>query len=98
MADPSAPQRTDDVRGVEPPDNPPAFSSLQRGEMWRDADGLHQMIFESAPGMSLRDYFAAAATESDMQRWIDIMAANEHPCTAEEARYLFADAMLRARA
>ncbi len=94
----TAPQRTDDVQGVRAPENPPAFSSLQRGEVWRDADGHNQMIFESAAGMTLRDYFAAAATQSDMQRWVDIMAENDSPCTAEEAKYLFADAMLRARA
>lgn len=48
-------------------------------------------------GMSLRDWFAGKATDTDVERWMDIMYANNTPVTREEAKYLYADAMLKAR-
>lgn len=48
-------------------------------------------------GMSLRDWFASQATEADVANWINIMLANGSTASREEAKYLYADAMLRAR-
>lgn len=44
-------------------------------------------------GMSLRDWFAAHANESDVEYWM----TRAGTLSREDARYLYADAMLRAR-
>lgn len=46
------------------------------------------------PGMSLRDYFAAKATEKDIAYWWEETAL---PITRVAARYAHADAMLAER-
>lgn len=48
-------------------------------------------------GMTIRDYFAAHASDSDIRRWVEIYRHNGSPITEEEARYAYADAMLRAK-
>lgn len=48
-------------------------------------------------GMTLRDWFAGQASDSDVKRWKDIYSHNGTPITEEEARYAFADAMLAER-
>ncbi len=48
-------------------------------------------------GKSLRDWFAGMATEEDVLAWVGIMGMNNVPITREEAKYAYADAMLRAR-
>jgi len=59
-------------------------------------------------GMTLRDYFAARATDQDIQRhrytgeFVDGYAGSNKTkipvfCSVEEARYKYADAMLKAR-
>jgi len=59
-------------------------------------------------GMTLRDYFAARATEQDIQRhrytgeFVKGYAGSHETkipvfCSVEEARYKYADAMLKAR-
>ena len=48
-------------------------------------------------GMTLRDWFAGNATEEDVAHWLAIMILNEHPITREEAKYLYADAMIAER-
>lgn len=63
------------------PDGGPAFPS--HGSMGEVA---HQ-------GMTLRDYIAIHATDKDIEHYIDSgMARNRR-----NARYMFADSMLRAR-
>ena len=47
--------------------------------------------------MSLRDYFAVRASEDDVQHWMAIARENGDPISREDARYWFADAMLKAR-
>jgi len=49
------------------------------------------------PGMLLRDWFASQATEEDVAHWTDIMVANKRGVTREEAKYLYADAMIEAQ-
>jgi succinyl-CoA synthetase alpha subunit len=49
------------------------------------------------PGMTLRDYFAAKATDNDVSRWIRIMGENGMPVSREAAKWLYADEMLRER-
>jgi hypothetical protein len=66
----------------ERPDGGPAFP----------AEGGHDSGLHPAPGMSLRDYFAAAALVPVM-RWRD---GDPLPRIAAMA-YEFADAMLKAR-
>ena len=64
--------------------------------------------FDYGTGMTLRDYFAARATEQDIQRhrytgeFVDGYAGSHKTkipvcCSVEEARYKYADAMLKAR-
>lgn len=48
-------------------------------------------------GMTLRDYFAAHASDSDVKRWMEIYRRNGTPIREEEAKYIYADSMLRAR-
>lgn len=45
-------------------------------------------------GMSLRDWFAGQATESDVMHWRNAVGIG---CTRETAKYAYADAMLAAR-
>jgi len=54
----------------------------------------HGFLLEpSYSGMALRDYFAAHATEQDISaHW-----AQEYFFTREEAKYRYADEMLKAR-
>ncbi len=47
--------------------------------------------------MNLRDWFAGQAREKDVNTWRDILLQNGMPVTREEAKYAYADAMLRAR-
>lgn len=65
------------------------------------------------PGMTLRDYFAAKASEEDIQEWVNVVPKVERVFDAgngrkevrfaqpsnvrEIARYMHADAMLKAR-
>ena len=60
--------------------------------------GLH------ADGMDLRDYFAAKASEQDIEKWQWRITTNtchflakEQVMTREQAKYAYADAMLEAR-
>jgi hypothetical protein len=51
-------------------------------------------------GMDLRDYFAAKATEQDIQPflWESVGPRSAvQTCTREEAKYKYADAMIKAR-
>jgi hypothetical protein len=49
-------------------------------------------------GMTLRDWFATQASEADIKYWQrDGEPSDPTFYTREEARYLFADAMLRVR-
>lgn len=48
-------------------------------------------------GMTLRDYFAAHATFEDVRYWLTIMAENGQMITNEQAKYVYADAMLKTR-
>jgi len=65
-------------------DGGPAFSGT-------DAKGF------VSEGMSLRDYFASHASDSDVERWMEIYSFNGTPITEEEAKYAYADAMLAER-
>ena len=47
--------------------------------------------------MSLRDYLAGHASDSDVKRWKEIYSFNGTPITEEEAKYAYADAMLAER-
>ena len=51
-------------------------------------------MFPSGPGMTLRDWFAGQATESDVMHWRNAVGIG---CTRETAKYAYADAMLAAR-
>jgi hypothetical protein len=48
-------------------------------------------------GMTLRDYFAAHATDADVQRWIKIASLNNLSVSHEQAKFMYADAMITAR-
>jgi hypothetical protein len=51
-------------------------------------------------GIDLRDYFAAKATEQDIQPflWESVGPRSAvQTCTREEAKYKYADAMMKAR-
>ena len=48
-------------------------------------------------GMSLRVWFAGHATEEDVTHWLEIMQLNKKPVTREEAKYIYADAMIAER-
>jgi hypothetical protein len=70
-------------------DGGPAFP----GQVDHGAAGI-----ESFVGMTLRDYFAAKASEDDIKdilEWKDILECTN--CSRQEARYIHADAMLKAR-
>lgn len=72
-----------------------AFPALQASERWENRDGGHSYSHESAGGMSLRDYFAAAAMQGICSQWR--FPGNEREHLAEES-YKVADAMLAERA
>lgn len=70
----------------------------------------HSRLGSDADGMTLRDYFAAKASEEDIGFWrptgrmaITASSITGRPLevpelrTREQARYAFADAMLKAR-
>jgi hypothetical protein len=65
------------------PHTPQAFPSTKPIDAWGGDDR----------GMDLRDYFAAHASEKDIQDIMNTYGAN----TREQARYVYADAMLKAR-
>lgn len=80
----------------------PAFP----GPYVNDKGGLEAVWKQG--GMTLRDYFAARATDQDIQRhrytgeFVDGYAGSHKTkipvcCSVEEARYKYADAMLKAR-
>lgn len=89
------PQRTDGVRGIETPENPPAFPKLSHGEASSNlhGDAEWRLDFSSAGGMELRDYFAAAVIQG-----MHAHPANERPEHVAGWAYEVADAMLRERA
>ena len=76
-------------------DGGPAFPS---DELWQSGEGVRQQF----AGMTLRDYFAAAALSSVIQSWYrtdeEIVCAEEEDaeCVAKIA-YELADAMMKAR-
>lgn len=49
------------------------------------------------PGMTLRDYFAAKATEDDIRAVMKFGESYGDPCDRATARFRHADAMLKAR-
>jgi hypothetical protein len=51
-----------------------------------------KLYVEDSHGMTLRDWFATHATEADIK---DILEWTN--CSRQEARYIHADAMLKAR-
>jgi len=53
-----------------------------------------EQIERGEEGMSLRDYFAAHASEHDIQ---EILGLFDEDTTRQDARFLHADAMLKAR-
>ena len=48
-------------------------------------------------GMTLRDYFAAHATDADIKDMMNILFENNIPADGRSARFAHADAMLAAR-
>jgi hypothetical protein len=48
-------------------------------------------------GISLRDYFAGQASEKDIEYYSSAIRWNDTTITREQARYRYADAMLKAR-
>ena len=72
-------------------DGGPAFPSSPtcgpNGELYRPVD-------IGCEGMSLRDWFAGQATESDVMHWRNAVGIG---CTREMAKYAYADAMIAAR-
>lgn len=76
---------------TDKPENPPAFPrplGVSHGGV-----GEHQYVNDEQDGMTLRDYFAAAALTGMVSFLGDVGAGN----TATFA-YEYADAMLKARA
>ena len=59
-----------------------------------EADGRNDCL---SMGMSLRDWFAGHATEEDVTYWLEIMLINKNSVTREEAKYMYADAMIAER-
>ncbi len=88
------------------PENPPAFP-LQFGNALKETLAKKQegesdqdftlRLARHRDGMSLRDYFAAKASEQDIQFWQDVYYQNNSAITREEAKYVYADEMLKAR-
>ncbi len=70
--------------------------------MSKDTGGPAFPLFAATghSGMTLRDYFAAKATEQDLQSflWKSVGPRSAvQSCTREEAKYKYADAMMKAR-
>lgn len=77
-------------------DGGPAFPSIASEFDGIDSNGIERWGNGPQGGMSLRDYFAAAATETDIQA---IMTNTQLcGCTRLQARFWHADQMLIARA
>ena len=72
-------------------DGGPAFPTEQH----ECSDNTWNQTYE--PGMTLRDWFAGHATEDDVHHWMDILFLNNKSVTREEAKYIYADAMIEAR-
>lgn len=72
---------------TDKPDNPPAFP------FQRPADENSYILPEPHPGMSLRDYFAAAALTGLLTQGYDKFDLGEWSTQA----FQYADAMLKAR-
>ena len=74
-------------------DGGPAFPSNLTNYKCKQSLAEDLFLFDGdAPGMSLRDYFAAKATEEDVQHWIGM----QYP-SREAAKFAYADAMIAAR-
>lgn len=77
----------------------PARELLHVESMIRE-DGGHgaQEVFGYAPGMTLRDWFAGTATDdaADAHRTY-AKDGHQFTLTREQARYRYADAMIKAR-
>ena len=59
-----------------------------------DGGAAFPILRSDQPGMTLRDWFAGQATESDVMHWRNAVGIG---CTRETAKYAYADAMLAAR-
>ena len=57
-------------------------------------DPNQQLVSHGSFGMSLRDWFAGQASESDVMHWRNTVGIG---CTREMAKYAYADAMIAAR-
>lgn len=60
-------------------------------------DAVTEEIYD--PGMDMRDFFASEATEDDIAQWMkpyNVDRGMIQP-TREQARYRYADAMMKAR-
>ncbi len=68
-------------------------------------DNTHEAVpqYEEIPGMTLRDYFAAKATDKDVKEYREWVPDEENEFlmkatyTRPEARYRFADDMIKER-
>lgn len=83
----------------------PAFPGLNAVFTGLDSDGGERYETEPISGMTLRDYFAAKASEEDIQKFMPHhssfqgVAITEHlAVTRQQARYMHADQMLLERA
>ncbi len=65
------------------------------GKEWQTSNGGGFIAGES--GMTLRDYFAAKATEDDIRAVMKFGESYGNPCDRASARFRHADAMLEAR-
>jgi len=81
----------------------PAFPAFKEFKKYDDFNGEYIEYHLPANGMSLRDYFAAHATDFDVQNYRDeeITDANGmiiqiRQRTRAEAKYAYADDMLKA--
>jgi hypothetical protein len=80
-----------------------AFPTNKTLLMQDDNEKLYVQSFENL-GMDLRDYFAAKATEQDIQEYMwEVVTQTSHVLSKiqvrnrEQARYAYADAMMKAR-
>ena len=80
-----------DTATITREDGGPAFPNEQS----MNPDGLWNDTLD--PGMSLRDYFAAHATDKDVMIGMEMMKLQGLLSTPAGARYAHADAMLEAR-
>lgn len=73
--------------------NPNAFPALAIMH-----NETYEKIFSSSDGMMLRDYFAARASEEDIQNHIKVAGVfDSREGLREAAKYSYADSMLKAR-